>query len=128
MPHAAGTPGSRTTGTTTAATEEPEAEGAEASGPGRSKASQAVAGHWAPGTCSGYYRGGPKFEPFSGQAQRLPDDVVDNARQRMVDIAREHSKPQGSRTSRSWSRMKRGNDEEGLRVTWWLWESAAQGT
>ena len=30
----------------------------------------------------------PGFEPFSGRAQRLPAEVVDAARQRMMDIAR----------------------------------------
>jgi hypothetical protein len=32
----------------------------------------------------------PRFVPFSGRAQRLPDEVVDAARQRMMDIARRH--------------------------------------
>ena len=34
--------------------------------------------------------GEPAFVPFSGRAQKLPDEVVDNARQRMMDIARRH--------------------------------------
>ena len=33
----------------------------------------------------------PRFVPFSGQARRLPDEVVDAARQRMIDIARRHA-------------------------------------
>jgi hypothetical protein len=32
----------------------------------------------------------PGFVPFSGRAQRLPDEVVDNAKQRMLDIARRY--------------------------------------
>ena len=34
----------------------------------------------------------PRFQPFSGRAQRLPEEgtVVDAARQRMIDIARRH--------------------------------------
>jgi hypothetical protein len=32
----------------------------------------------------------PRFVPFSGRAQKLPDEVVDTARQRMMDIARRH--------------------------------------
>ena len=32
----------------------------------------------------------PAFVPFSGRAQRLPDEVVINAKERMLDIARRH--------------------------------------
>jgi hypothetical protein len=30
----------------------------------------------------------PKRDPFAGQARRLPDEVIDNARARMLDIAK----------------------------------------
>ncbi len=30
----------------------------------------------------------PRRDPFSGQARRLPDEVIDNARTKMLDIAK----------------------------------------